>query len=70
MPLAAHLSHAHPMCHLATKRKERAMRIWKTRIALVAAVGALMFALVASAQLDELKKTTPVRRTARGRTVA
>ncbi len=38
------------------------MRIRKTRIALVAAVGALMFALVASAQLDELKNTTPEQR--------
>lgn len=38
------------------------MRIRKTRVALAAAVGALMFGLVASAQLDELKNTTPEQR--------
>jgi hypothetical protein len=38
------------------------MRIRKTSIALVAAVGALLLALAASAQLDELKNTTPEQR--------
>src|SRR5206468_8804187 len=38
------------------------MRIRKTSIAFVAAVGSLLFTLVASAQLDELKNTTPEQR--------
>jgi hypothetical protein len=38
------------------------MRIRKTSIALVAAVGSLLFALIASAQLADLKNTTPEQR--------
>src|SRR5215470_3409862 len=38
------------------------MRIRKTGIALVAAVGSLLFALAASGQLDQLKNTTPEQR--------
>ena len=38
------------------------MRIRKTSIAFVAAVGSLLFTLAASAQLDELKNTTPEQR--------
>jgi hypothetical protein len=38
------------------------MRIGKTTIALVAAAGSLLFALAASAQLADLKNTTPEQR--------
>ena len=38
------------------------MRIRKTSIALVAAVGSLLFALAVSAQLADLKNTTPEQR--------
>jgi hypothetical protein len=38
------------------------MRIRKTSIAFVAAVGSLLFTLAASAQFDELKNTTPEQR--------
>jgi hypothetical protein len=38
------------------------MSIRKIRIALVAAVGSLLFTLSASAQLDDLKNTTPEQR--------
>ena len=38
------------------------MQIRKTNIALAAAVGSRLFALAASAQLDELKNTTPEQR--------
>jgi hypothetical protein len=45
-----------------TQQKEREMRIRKTSIALVAVVAPLLFTFAASAQLAELKNTTPEQR--------
>jgi hypothetical protein len=48
--------------HAIQAKREIPMRIRKTSIALVATVGSLLFAFTASAQLADLKNTTPEQR--------